>query len=99
MNVRRVFRGPSGRTWSAQIMHFPATGRGLEGHPPAHNGGAVLRFAADDLVLDLERWPADWIEWTDEQLVELARSANPPRLGLSPARFDPREHGGQLQAR
>ena len=41
---------------------------------------AVLRFTSGDVVLDLEEWPADWMQLTNEQLVELARRANPPRI-------------------
>lgn len=83
LSPRRAFRGPSGRAWSAQVFHFPASS------PSSAPGAAlrtrartsaVLRFTSGEVVLDLEEWPEDWMQLTDEELVALVRQANPPRI-------------------
>ena len=90
MHVRRLIRSPSGRTWSAQVVHVPSTGAIPADQAPTSATRPVLRFVADDVVLEVETWPDNWVEFTDDQLLDLARSANPPRLGLPPLRYPDR---------
>lgn len=73
MSVRRQFRGTSGRVWSAHLFELPAGAR-----------AAVLRFETEGLTLELRDYPPDWFSLTDDALVDLARRANPPRLGMGP---------------
>ena len=70
----RTFTSPSGGRWTATI----AFARVLDGRALA----PVLRFISEALVLDLDEWPPDWAESSDDVLVELVRKAQPPRLGL-----------------
>ena len=87
MSARRLFRGPGGRTWTAQLLDFPATGTGLAGHLPADRTGLVLRFSAGDAVLDLAEWPDDWMQWPDEKLVLLVQRGTAPAR-IRAARMD-----------
>jgi hypothetical protein len=73
LNVLRTFRYPSGRIWVACVMQDPGA--------PA----PVLRFTAGARNIDLADWPKDWVDYSDEQLVQLLRKAA-PRTG---ARSDP----------
>lgn len=70
----RTFTSPSGRRWTATI----AFARVLDGRALA----PVLRFTSEALVLDLDDWPRDWAQSSDDALVDLVRKAQPPRLGL-----------------
>ena len=78
--VQRRFRGPSGRAWTATLYDYPEP----EGAGPgngSHRPKTVLRFSSDDdVMLELAEWPRDWLELGDDQLVQLARRANPPRI-------------------
>jgi hypothetical protein len=67
-SVVRNFPGSNGRQWMANVI---ALGTGAETRK-------VLRFTANDgSVLDLANWPDDWYRFTTNQLVELARRAEP----------------------
>ena len=63
--VRR-FVSPSGRTWTATLF------------VPRDGSPGLLRFQSEQLVLDLNEYPSDWFERSDDELVALARSAQPP---------------------
>jgi hypothetical protein len=39
----------------------------------------VLRFTADDIVVELAKWPENWRESTVEQFALMLLDANPPR--------------------
>jgi hypothetical protein len=39
----------------------------------------VLRFTADDVVIDLVAWPPDWKDYTATQYAMLMLDASPPR--------------------
>jgi hypothetical protein len=62
----RTFRYPGGRYWTVAVDPHRETGS-----PPA------LRFTAGARNIELAAWPADWIDYTDEQLIELLRWASP----------------------
>jgi len=69
-NEQRVFRSPHGREWTVRL------------HECLDRSGEdrmVLRFTADDIVVELSRWPADWQTATLEQFGVMLLDANPPR--------------------
>ena len=72
LNVLRTFRYPGGRIWVACVMHDP-------GAP-----SPVLRFTAGSRNLDLAEWPKDWVDYPDDQLVQLLRKAGQRKAGKSP---------------
>ena len=55
----------------------------------------VLRFTSGEVVFDLEKWPADWETFPDDDLVLLLRTAKPPRLGLPIPHDEPQRTGGR----
>lgn len=62
---RRTFRTAGGRIWQAA--------------PFEHDDGRqVLRFTAEDVILDLEPVPDDWERCDDMQLAMLVLEASPP---------------------
>jgi hypothetical protein len=67
---RRTFRSPRGREWTVRIHECMDRG----GEPEM-----VLRFTADDIVVELSEWPDDWREQSVEELAMLLLDANPPR--------------------
>ena len=78
--VQRMFRGPTGRVWTAQLFTLPAPA-GVPDDEWRLRARTMLRFSSADVVLDLVDWPDDWSQLPDEALVELVRRANPPRIG------------------
>lgn len=78
LNVLRTFRYPGGRIWVAGVIQHPD-----DGGPP------VLRFAAGSRTIDLKDWPKDWVDYPDQQLVELLRRAA-PRVSAPPVPNGPR---------
>lgn len=74
----RTFSSPNGRTWTVEVVCLPAAGAHSL-HSPERE---VLRFRSGPLVLDLSDVPDAWEALPDESLVELARRAQPPRLGI-----------------
>lgn len=71
LNVRRTFRYPGGRIWVACVMQ---------------DSGAVipvLRFTAGSRSVDLADWPKEWVDYSDEQLVQLLRRAGKRAAGQS----------------
>ena len=71
----RTFTSPRGRVWTVRL------------HECLDNDGGtmtVLRFTADDIVIDLTEWPPDWKDYTATQYAMLILDASPPRqLGAS----------------
>lgn len=71
LNVRRTFRYPGGRIWVACVMQ---------------DSGAVvpvLRFTAGSRSVDLADWPKEWVDYSDDQLVQLLRKAGQRPPGQS----------------
>lgn len=66
----RVFHSPRGREWTVRIH---------ECLDPDGDQQTVLRFAADDLVVELPDWPDDWRTCSAEQFGLLLLDAHPPR--------------------
>ena len=84
LNVVRSFHYPGGRVWAVGVVRFPETG-----------SKPVLRYVSGARFVDLLAWPADWVDYTDEQLVELLRRGAPRtsawQQGMPTRRFsDPR---------
>jgi hypothetical protein len=66
----RTFTSPRGRVWTARLHEcLDADGRTV----------TVLRFTADDVVIDLQTWPQDWKDYTPTQYAMLMLDASPPR--------------------
>lgn len=75
LTVVRTFRYPGGRVWSAAIA--PHSDIAV---------GPVLRFSAGVRTIDLERFPRDWPDLPDEQMIDLLRHAAPrPIAKYTPA--------------
>ena len=72
LRVSRSFWYPGGRYWSASVALADDRKR------------PVLRFSAGSRQIDLERWPTDWPDFPDDQLVELLRQAAPRAPGSPP---------------
>ena len=69
-HAQLTFRSPAGREWTARI-HECTDAEG--------NDQVVLRFTADDIVVDLPEWPHDWQSATVQQFAMMLLDANPPR--------------------
>jgi len=66
----RTFTSPRGRVWTARLHEcLDRDGRTV----------TVLRFTADDVVVDLHTWPQDWWDYTSTQYAMLMLDAAPPR--------------------
>jgi hypothetical protein len=66
----RTFTSPRGRVWTARLQEcLDRDGRTV----------TVLRFTADDVVVDLNSWPQDWKDYTPTQYAMLMLDAAPPR--------------------
>jgi hypothetical protein len=65
LGVVRSFMFPGGRLWSASVVR------------PDGGGPAVLRFMCGSRTFDLTEWPADWVDFNDDELGDLLRSAVP----------------------
>jgi hypothetical protein len=66
----RTFMSPRGRVWTVRLHEcLDRDGRTV----------TVLRFTADDLVVDLHAWPQDWWDYTPTQYAMLMLDAAPPR--------------------
>ena len=69
LKVLRTFRYPGGRIWVASLMQDPGAST------------PVLRFSAGSRSIDLADWPKDWVDYSDEKLVQLLRNASPRAAG------------------
>ena len=67
---RRTFRSPGGREWTVRVHECLDRG----GEPET-----VLRFTADDIVVELATWPEHWRESSIEEFAMMLLDANPPR--------------------
>ena len=67
---RRTFRSPGGREWTVRIHECLDRG----GEPET-----VLRFTADDIVVELSRWPENWRDASTAEFAIMLLDANPPR--------------------
>jgi hypothetical protein len=65
LEVQRIFRYPGGRHWAVALRQAEPGG-----HP-------VLRFTTGARDIDLRDWPKDWPNYSDQQLVDLLRTAAP----------------------
>ena len=77
LRAARTFRYPGGRIWVANVMS-------------GEDGSLVLRFSAGGREIDLRDWPKDWVDYSDEQLVNLLRKAAPRATGSRPLPNGPR---------
>lgn len=66
----RTFASPRGRQWAVRLHEC------LDKHGQRQ---VVLRFTADDIVVDLSDWPDDWQRGTPEQYAMMLLDADPPR--------------------
>lgn len=64
------FRSPRGRQWTVRLHEF------LE---PGGSQQTVLRFSADDIVIDLDTWPDDWRDRSAAEYAMMMLDAGPPR--------------------
>lgn len=64
------FSSPRGRQWAVRLHEF------LE---PGGKQQTVLRFSADDIVVDLDDWPRDWRDRSPEEYAMMMLDARPPR--------------------
>jgi hypothetical protein len=79
-----MFRSPSGREWIARTYEVPV-GFGVRTDSGDIVTGTILRFRSGDLTLDLSFVPCDWVSRSEEDLVDLLRSATAPAfVPLSP---------------
>jgi hypothetical protein len=66
----RTFTSPRGRVWTARLHECLDADGGTR---------TVLRFTADDVVVDLVEWPSGWRDYTPTQYAMLMLDASPPR--------------------
>jgi hypothetical protein len=67
---RVTFMSPGGREWTVRIHEC----LDRNGNPEV-----VLRFTADDIVVELPRWPDNWRTATVKEFAMMLLDANPPR--------------------
>jgi hypothetical protein len=68
-NAQRTFMSPGGREWTVRV------------HECLDRSGQhemVLRFTADDIVVELPRWPENWQSATMQEYAVMLLDANPP---------------------
>jgi hypothetical protein len=69
-DAQRTFRSPGGREWTVRV------------HECLDRSGddqMVLRFSADDVIMELHRWPEDWQSASMEEFAVMLLDATPPR--------------------
>ena len=69
-NGRRTFMSPGAREWTV---------RAHECLDPSGQHQTVLRFTADDIVVELMKWPDDWQSATVQEFALMLLDASPPR--------------------
>jgi len=88
-NAQRTFRSPGGREWTVRVH---------ECLDRAGDEQMVLRFTADDIIVELSHWPANWQSASMEDFAIMLLDANPPRRrkkGEGPQRrYDDHFHPG-----
>ncbi|HEY2066211.1 MAG TPA: hypothetical protein VGG84_09660 [Gemmatimonadaceae bacterium] len=65
-----TFASPGGREWTVRVHEC----LDKRGRPQK-----VLRFTADDIVVELEKWPDDWRTATMKDFAVMLLDASPPR--------------------
>ena len=69
-DAERTFRSPGGREWKVRVHEcLDREGRDR----------MVLRFSADDIIMELHDWPEDWQSSSVEQFALMLLDATPPR--------------------
>ena len=68
--AQRTFASPRGRTWTVR----PHECLRADGERQV-----MLRFTADDIVVDLPNWPANWRDASTQEYALMLLDANPPR--------------------
>ena len=66
----RKFTSPRGREWTVRVHECIDRVGGQQ---------RVLRYTADDIVVEIEEWPHAWADLSAEQHALLLLDANPPR--------------------
>lgn len=88
LGVVRQFEVPGGGTWTAATVR-QSSGR----------AGSVLRFSSGGRSLDLADFPKEWMDLSDEWLVELLRWGTPRKTtwqeGLPRRRYDDPRAGAE----
>jgi len=79
LEVVRTFRYPGGRYWTVCVVMYPE-----QGGPP------VLRFLSGMRSIDVEKWPKDWPDQPDEELIGMLRRAAPRHESRPPSPDTPR---------
>lgn len=79
LDVIRTFTYPGGRIWTVCVVNHPE-----DGGPP------VLRFQSGLRIIDSRRWPKDWADQPDEELVWMLRASAPRRAKERPSEDTPR---------
>lgn len=94
--AQRTFTSPRGRTWTVRLH---------ECLRPDGERQVVLRFTADDIVVDLPRWPEGWREASMQDYALMLLDADPPRRpgkGRTPQRRRddrPQDDGPEVRVR
>jgi hypothetical protein len=95
----RTFRSPSGREWTARTYEAPV-GFGVRTDSGDIVTGTILRFRSGDLTLDLAVVPCDWASRSENDLVDLLRSATVPAfvpLGSADAQVPTAPAGARIR--
>jgi hypothetical protein len=71
----RTFASPRGREWTVRLH---------ECLDEAAAPRTVLRFTANDIVVELDHWPDDWRGATVQEFALMLLDANPPRRTPGP---------------
>jgi len=79
LDVIRTFRYPGGRFWTVCVVQHPEDG-----------SAPLLRFQSGMRFIDLRRWPKDWADQPDDELVWMLRRAAPRRSASPPSGIPPR---------
>ena len=87
LEVIRTFRYPGGRFWTVCVVQHPEDG-----------GAPVLRFQSGLRFIDMRRWPKDWADQPDDELVWMLRRARPRPNTPVPAGIIPRRWDDQARA-
>ena len=69
-NAERTFRSPGGREWKVRVHEC----LDREG-----DDQMVLRFTAEDIIMELKRWPEDWQSSSVDDFALMLLDATPPR--------------------
>jgi hypothetical protein len=79
LRVVRSFAYPRDEVWRASVVELDP------------DSAPVLRFASESRVVDLVRWPKDWVDSSDDRLIELLRDAQAAAARRPNAPLRPRD--------